>query len=174
MLSFKGSLIVLVLISLVNVLGCATSKTYTPTGEAPFCAQNKGAAVCEALFRSIAADVAKSFVYKTDEDLYGVAERWTFPKKVNGKLYGDCEDCVIEIAERLYAAGFGLSDITLYLASKTSPPKPTHIVIEYGGMFADCDSIAVYAISPYDLMDRRRLDQAEWSTYWRASTLPRI
>ena len=35
------------------------------------------------------------FVYKSDQELYGVREKWTYPLEKDGVLYGDCEDYAI-------------------------------------------------------------------------------
>lgn len=56
-------------------------------------------------------------VRKADDfDLYGLAEYWSLPKVIDGKMYGDCEDYALEKRRRLIEAGVPASALSMAVA----------------------------------------------------------
>jgi predicted transglutaminase-like cysteine proteinase len=111
-------------------------------------------------FKEIVNDINEVYEYKTDQELYGKPEWWSDLKDVDGKLLGDCEDYCITIANRAAKAGISLSDMTLHLVATQN--KPDHIILEYKGWYADCNTKGLMRSPPYKKISKRRLSESDW------------
>ncbi|MCQ8780595.1 transglutaminase-like cysteine peptidase [Mangrovibrevibacter kandeliae] len=67
---------------------------------------------------------------ESDQELYGVEERWTYP---NGA--GDCEDYVLEKRKLLHEAGISLSDLLITVVKK--PDGEGHAVLTLRSTIGD-------------------------------------
>lgn len=114
------------------------------------------------VFQGIVNDINRRYVYRTDQDLYRRKEHWDDLKEINGRLYGDCEDYCITIANRAIEAGVPLEDLRLHLVAMGG--KPDHIVLEYDGWFADCNTTGLIRRLPYRKVSFRQLDQPQWQS----------
>lgn len=114
-----------------------------------------------ALFQQIVTAINGEFAYRSDETVYGKAEHWSDLKRDGDKLVGDCEDYCLTIANRAIAAGIPPGELALHLVA-TKRRRPDHIILEYDGWFADCNTRGLLRDPPYRRISYRRLDQAEW------------
>lgn len=102
-------------------------KTVAPVGWAGFCARHhedcvapKGEASEITLTRSVFALIQKinrqvnQRVKRADDlVLWDVPEYWEYPKRIKGKLYGDCEDIALEKKRLLKQAGLPVSALRI-------------------------------------------------------------
>lgn len=113
------------------------------------------------VFKEIVKDINSRFVYKTDMELYGRIELWNELKEIDGKLYGDCEDHSISVANRCIEAGIPPKDLSIHLVATRNVPD--HIVLCYKGKWwADCNEKKVVRRIPYKKISFRRLDRDYW------------
>ncbi|MCY1646222.1 transglutaminase-like cysteine peptidase [Caulobacter sp. SL161] len=68
------------------------------------------------LLNRINQQVNRDVKKANDSDLYGQEEYWALPRMVDGKLYGDCEDYVLEKRRQLIAAGVSESALSIAVA----------------------------------------------------------
>jgi predicted transglutaminase-like cysteine proteinase len=111
-------------------------------------------------FAEIVNAINERYEYRTDQELYGKPEWWTELKEVDGLLLGDCEDYCITIANQAIESGIPRDKLYLHLVAINR--KPDHIILEYDGWFADCNTKGLMRRPPYRMVSKRRLDQAEW------------
>lgn len=117
-----------------------------------------------AVFESIVQDINSKYspdsTYRTDMELHGVEEYWSELQEIDGRLYGDCDSYCITIANRAIREGIPASDLKFHLVG--TGRKPDHLILEYKGLYADCNSTRLTRRPPYRLFSHRRLDQADW------------
>lgn len=117
-----------------------------------------------ALFESIVQDINSKFspkrTYRTDMELYGVEEYWAELQEIDGRLYGDCDSYCITIANRAIREGIPAADLKFHVVGKGR--KPDHLILEYKGLFADCNNPRLTRNPPYRLFSHRQLDQRDW------------
>jgi predicted transglutaminase-like cysteine proteinase len=154
----------------------ANGTTSIPVGHAEFCKSHRdecrpNATVIpavnlnEALWSqllTVNAGVNQSVVPVSDEDLYQVAEFWTYP---NG--YGDCEDIALEKRRELIAAGWPVS--TLLMAVVRERNGDGHAVLmvrtDRGDLVLDNQegTIRVWNETPYHYIKRQsQADAGQW------------
>ncbi|HTN61239.1 MAG TPA: transglutaminase-like cysteine peptidase [Devosia sp.] len=154
----------------------ANGTTSIPVGHAEFCKSHRdecrpNATVVpavnlnEALWSqllTVNAGVNQSVVPVSDEDLYQVAEFWTYP---NG--YGDCEDIALEKRRELIAAGWPVS--TLLMAVVRERNGDGHAVLmvrtDRGDLVLDNQegTIRVWNETPYHYIKRQsQADAGQW------------
>jgi len=68
------------------------------------------------LLNQINQSVNREVKKANDLDLYGQPEYWSLPRRVDGRLYGDCEDYALEKRRQLIAAGVPESALSLAVA----------------------------------------------------------
>ncbi|MGH1470175.1 MAG: transglutaminase-like cysteine peptidase [Cellvibrionaceae bacterium] len=112
------------------------------------------------LFRQITIEINDLFEYRTDRELYGKDEWWTDLKPVGDKLLGDCEDYCITIANKCLDSGIPRDSLVLHLVATRK--HPDHIILEYKGWFADCNTKGLMKKPPYKLISHRRLSEKSW------------
>jgi predicted transglutaminase-like cysteine proteinase len=111
---------------------------------------------------SVNADVNAAIVPETDEDLYKLAEYWTYP---DGR--GDCEDIALEKRRRLIERGWDPS--TLLMTVVREPNGNGHAVLmvrtDHGDLVLDnqAGSILVWNATPYQFIKRQsQTDSGKW------------
>lgn len=65
--------------------------------------------------------------YKTDRQIYGVDEKWAYPKREGFKLVGDCED--ISLYKRKLLVDMGIPSSVLLLTICLDPNGAGHCVL---------------------------------------------
>ncbi len=150
--------------------------TSIPIGHAEFCRENRGecgpnVTTTEAVelddrtwqkLLTVNAQVNAEVSPVTDQDLYQVAERWTYPAG-----YGDCEDFVLEKRRELIEAGWPAS--TLLMAVVRQGNGEGHAVLmvrtDRGDLVLDNQDglIKVWSETPYQFLKRQsQADQGKW------------
>jgi len=152
-------------VAFVQTVGGTTS---IPVGHAEFCAHrpdecranaNPVAAVAltEGLWQqllTVNAGINQAVIPVTDQDLYQVAEFWTYP---NG--YGDCEDYALAKRRQLIDAGWPAS--TLLMAVVKQPNGEGHAVLmvrtDRGDLVLDnqVGSVDLWSDTPYKFVKRQ-------------------
>jgi len=154
----------------------ADGATSIPVGHAEFCKTHR--AECEpnavivpavdlseatwSQLLTVNATVNRDVLPVTDEDLYNVAEFWTYP---NG--YGDCEDIALEKRRDLIAAGWPAS--TLLMAVVRERNGDGHAVLmvrtDRGDLVLDNQEgeVRVWNETPYHYIKRQsQADAGKW------------
>jgi predicted transglutaminase-like cysteine proteinase len=80
----------------------------------------------------IHTELVRKFVYKTDLELFGKADRWGFPIEVNGVALGDCDDFAYHVYTRLREKGYE-ARLVLCLTEKSE----SHLICECEGWVSD-------------------------------------
>ncbi len=151
--------------------------TSIPVGHADFCRKHRSdcgpnARVVEAIeldekrwtqLLSINQKFNVEIVPVTDNDLYHVAEFWTYPR--GG--YGDCED--IALAKRQALIKKGWSPSALLMAVVRQPNGEGHAVLmvrtDRGDLVLDNQEglVKVWSDTPYQFLKRQsQADQSQW------------
>lgn len=111
---------------------------------------------------SINQELNAEIVPVTDLDLYGVAERWTYPDG-----FGDCEDYVLAKRRALIERGWAPS--TLLMAVVRQPSGDGHAVLmvrtDRGDLVLDNQEglVKVWSDTPYQFLKRQsQADQGQW------------
>jgi predicted transglutaminase-like cysteine proteinase len=151
-------------------------QTSIPVGAAEFCKSHRdecrpnasvvdAVALTEALWTELLevnAAVNGSVVPVTDEQLYQVAEYWTYPQG-----YGDCEDIALEKRRALIAHGWDPS--TLLMAVVREANGNGHAVLmvrtDRGDLILDNQDgmIMIWAETPYTFVKRQsQVNPGQW------------
>jgi len=151
--------------------------TSIPVGAAEFCASRPGECGVNpnpvetmtltnnrwAELVTINSNVNTAITPVTDQDLYKVAEYWTYPE--NG--YGDCEDIALEKRRDLIRNGWGPS--TLLMTVARQPNGEGHAVLmvrtDRGDLILDNQdsTIKLWTETPYHLLKRQsQADSSKW------------
>lgn len=154
-----------------------TGPTSIPVGAAEFCRANRNdcgpsarpipaESLTEASWQQLTAvndEVNRKIVPETDEQLYHVAEYWTYPTKGAG----DCEDIALEKRKELIAAGWDES--TLLMTVVREPDGEGHAVLmvrtDRGDLILDNQSaeVLVWNQTPYAYIKRQsQTDAGKW------------
>jgi len=56
--------------------------------------------------QTVHSSVLSNFTWKPDSEVFGKPDHWDRPVKINGHLYGDCDDFSIECYYRLKDLGY--------------------------------------------------------------------
>ncbi|PVB59993.1 transglutaminase [Labrenzia sp. 011] len=103
----------------------------------------------------INAEVNRRVRPMTDEDLFGVAERWTYP--VEG--YGDCEEYVLEKQRILEEAGWPRSALLITVAKdvKNSGHAVLTVRTDHGDVILDnqIEAVLPWYSTPYRYIKRQ-------------------
>lgn len=103
--------------------------------------------------------VNSSVTPMTDQEIYGVEERWTFPKEV-----GDCEDYVLLKRKLLIKAGFSPADVLITVVLQ--PNGDGHAVLtvrtDHGDFVLDNmrNKILLWSQTEYTFLKRQSADDA--------------
>lgn len=111
------------------------------------------------IFRAVTDDKLSRFSYIKDKDAFGELDVWTGLRSRHGRLWGDCEDLVIEVLNECYLRGIPLD--AMYLHYVIIPDIGGHAVGECCGLIADCNQASTVwrsSIGYYDWVSHRRLD----------------
>jgi predicted transglutaminase-like cysteine proteinase len=98
--------------------------------------------------------VNRSIRPKTDMEMFGVEERWSFPKNT-----GDCEDYVLLKRHMLHKAGFSLADLLITVVRQ--PDGSGHAVLtvrtDMGDYILDNmhDKVLLWSDTPYTFLKRQ-------------------
>ncbi|MHA6690272.1 transglutaminase-like cysteine peptidase [Devosia sp. A449] len=160
-------------IAFVQTAGGTTS---IPVGHAEFCASrpdecranpNPVTAVSlnEGLWQqllNVNAGVNQSVVPVTDQDLYQVAEFWTYP---NG--YGDCEDYALAKRRELINAGWPASTLLMAVVKQANGEGHAVLMVrtDRGDLVLDnqVGSIDLWHSTPYQYIKRQsQADSGKW------------
>lgn len=98
----------------------------------------------------------------TDQDLYKVAERWTYP---NG--YGDCEDFVLAKRRELINAGWPASALLIAVVRQANGEGHAVLMVrtDRGDLVLDNQEglVKLWTETPYHYLKRQsQLDQGKW------------
>lgn len=150
--------------------------TSIPIGHAQFCATNPGECIINGSFvetetltekkwrqlLEVNSEFNTSIIPVTDEELYQVAEFWTYP---NG--YGDCEDYVL--AKRRALINLGWDPSTLLITVVRQSNGEGHAVLmartDRGDLVLDNQEslIKVWNETPYEYLKRQsQFDASQW------------
>lgn len=153
-----------------------SSATSIPIGHAQFCVKHPAECTINASFMEVEALTERkwqqlleinskyntSIIPVTDEELYQVAEYWTYP---NG--YGDCEDYVLAKRRALINAGWDAS--TLLISVVRQPNGEGHAVLmvrtDRGDLILDNQEslIKLWNETPYEYLKRQsQFDSGQW------------
>lgn len=147
------------------VSGCSSTPptTYFPQEETTYCQQEPDSAICIGLFKKTVDTTFQNYEYMDDLENYGVPEKWAPLREKNGKLVGDCEDCVITLTNALVKAGLPADNITLYLALPENSAAG-HIIMGYGKYYVDCSSRTILSTeTKHQLLSKRTITDTNWS-----------
>jgi predicted transglutaminase-like cysteine proteinase len=152
------------------------AQTSIPVGHAEFCRSHRAdcspnanvvpmVELSQGLWQqllSVNAKLNAAIVPETDEDLYHVAEFWTYPHG-----FGDCEDIALAKRQKLIAAGWPAS--TLLMAVVREEDGEGHAVLmvrtDRGDLVLDNQdgAVRVWNDTPYRYIKRQsQADQGEW------------
>lgn len=111
---------------------------------------------------NVNAYVNQTVVPVTDEDLYKVAEFWTFP---NG--YGDCEDYVLEKRRQLINAGWPASTLLISVVKQANGEGHAVLLVrtDRGDLVLDnqIGSIDLWSQTPYKFVKRQtQANAGQW------------
>lgn len=106
----------------------------------------------------------------SDQDLYHVAEKWTYPTSA-----GDCEDYVLLKKRYLQSMGFSADEllITVLLDEKGDGHAVLTIVSDHGDFILDNrrDDILRWDQTPYKFLKRQsQLDPKQWVSLQKSNT----
>lgn len=154
----------------------ATDNTSIPIGHAEFCKSRPSECgpnseivptvpLTEGLWQqllTVNASVNQAVVPVTDQDLYQVAEFWTYP---NG--YGDCEDYVLAKRRNLIDAGWPASALLIAVVKQVSGEGHAVLMVrtDRGDLVLDnlIGSIDVWNSTPYQYIKRQsQADAGKW------------
>ena len=160
-------------VAFVQTIGGTTS---IPVGHAEFCNSrpdecradpNPVAAVplTEGLWQqllSVNAGINQQVVPVTDQDLYQVAEFWTYP---NG--YGDCEDYALAKRRELINAGWPASTLLMAVVKQANGEGHAVLMVrtDRGDLVLDnqIGSIDLWSQTPYQFIKRQsQADAGQW------------
>ena len=160
-------------VAFVQTIGGTTS---IPVGHAEFCNSrpdecradpNPVAAVplTEGLWQqllSVNAGINQQVVPVTDQDLYQVAEFWTYP---NG--YGDCEDYALAKRRELINAGWPASTLLMAVVKQANGEGHAVLMVrtDRGDLVLDnqIGSIDLWSQTPYKFIKRQsQADAGQW------------
>ena len=80
-------------------------------------------------------NVLSNFTWKPDLEVFGKIEHWDKPVKLNGHLYGDCDDFAIECWYRL--KGLGYEPHLAVCSTVGHPTQINHCVCLCGEYYLD-------------------------------------
>ena len=151
--------------------------TSIPVGAAEFCSQRPAecgrnadlvgeTTLTEALWSDLVAinnQANGAIVPVTDQDLYQVAEFWTYPDSG----YGDCEDIALAKRRELIARGWAPSTLLMAVARQANGEGHAVLMVrtDRGDLVLDnLDStIRVWTDSPYHFLKRQsQANSAQW------------
>jgi predicted transglutaminase-like cysteine proteinase len=165
---------------LINVSNAAfapvTGPTSIPIGAAEFCKRLRGecaanAAVVEAVtldpakwqqLLNVNADLNAEIVPETDEDLYHVAEFWTYPHG-----FGDCEDIALAKRKQLISDGWPASTLLMTVVKENDGEGHAVLMVrtDRGDLVLDNQDgmVRVWTASPYHFIKRQsQTSAAQW------------
>lgn len=96
---------------------------------------------------------------KTDREIWGVEEKWSYPVDVGGTKAGDCEDYALEKRRRLMALGVAPGDLLMTVARQ--PNGDGHAVLTMRTSLGDfiLDNLEARVVSweqtPYTYLKRQ-------------------
>ena len=153
-----------------------TGPTSIPIGAAEFCKRNSGE--CQPNARVVEVetldqgnwdqliavndDVNRAIVPETDQDLYKVAEYWTFP---NGR--GDCEDIALEKRRQLISKGWDASALLMTVVREHSGEGHAVLMVrtDRGDLVLDNQDgrVLLWNDTPYQYIKRQsQADAGKW------------
>jgi predicted transglutaminase-like cysteine proteinase len=154
----------------------ATDNTSIPVGHAEFCKSRPSecapnseivpaVSLTEGLWQqllTVNASVNQAVVPVTDQNLYQVAEFWTYP---NG--YGDCEDYVLAKRRTLIDAGWPASALLIAVVKQASGEGHAVLMVrtDRGDLVLDnqVGSIDLWSSTPYQYVKRQsQADAGKW------------
>jgi len=160
-------------VAFIQTIGGTTS---IPVGHAEFCKsrpeecranENPVAAISltEGLWQqllSVNAGVNNAVVPVTDQDLYQVAEFWTYP---NG--YGDCEDYALAKRRDLINAGWPASTLLMAVVKQANGEGHAVLIVrtDRGDLVLDnqIGSVDLWSSTPYKFIKRQsQADAGKW------------
>jgi predicted transglutaminase-like cysteine proteinase len=150
--------------------------TSIPVGAADFCKRDHSACapnghvvdvetLTQANWNQLIAvndDVNASIVPETDEDLYHVAEYWTYPS-----TRGDCEDIALEKQKRLIEAGWDPSTLLMTVVRERDGNGHAVLMVrtDRGDLVLDNQSgrVLLWKDTPYEYVKRQsQADPGKW------------
>lgn len=150
--------------------------TSIPIGHAEFCREHReecapNASVVDAVeldqqswerLLTVNARVNAEIVPVTDQDLYHVAERWTYPSG-----YGDCEDIALMKRRQLIEAGWPASTLLIAVVRQSNGEGHAVLMVrtDRGDLVLDNQDglIKVWTETPYRFLKRQsQADQGKW------------
>lgn len=146
--------------------GCSSTprSTLVPGGEREYCRENPSAALCMGILQEATIELFDNYRYVTDQELYGKVEHWAPLVEKDGVLYGDCEDCIITLVDRMVENGLPAEQMTLYIAEDTV--DQSHMVMRYGSYYIDCtEKLIAYGSANFTFLSSRKLTDARWSRH---------
>ena len=160
----------------VAFIQTSTSATSIPVGHAEFCKarpaecqpnanQVSAVPLTEALWQQLQAintHFNQTIVAVTDEDLYQVAEFWTYP---NG--YGDCEDFALAKRRELINAGWPASTLLMSVVKQANGEGHAVLLVrtDRGDLVLDnqVGTIDLWSQTPYKFIKRQsQADASQW------------
>lgn len=157
----KTRLIALILCGAVSGCTATVSKTMVPGGEREYCQSNPAATLCMGILKQTTMELFDNFRYVTDQELYGQVEHWTPLMERDGNLYGDCEDCIITLVDRMEKAGLPPEHVTLYLVEDS--PEMSHLIMKYGTFYIDCsERLITKSGGQFVFLSERKVTEPEW------------
>ena len=160
-------------VAFVQTIAGATS---IPVGHAEFCQQRPdecrangdmvaAVSLTEGLWQQLLvvnAGVNTAVVPVTDQDLYQVAEFWTYP---NG--YGDCEDYALAKRRELIASGWPASTLLIAVVKQANGEGHAVLMVrtDRGDLVLDnqVGSVDLWSATPYKFVKRQsQADAGKW------------
>jgi predicted transglutaminase-like cysteine proteinase len=154
-----------------------TGPTSIPVGAAQFCKANRNDCgpnnrpvpaemLTQASWQQLTAvndEVNRKIVPETDEQLYHVAEYWTYPTKGAG----DCEDIALQKRKELIAAGWDASALLMTVVRERDGEGHAVLMVrtDRGDLILDNQSaeVLVWNQTPYEYIKRQsQTDASKW------------
>lgn len=178
------SAIVLALIAFLPSAYAAPASAFTevagpasiPVGHAEFCKTHRddcqpnarvvdAVVLTEALWTqllAVNAQVNGTVIPETDEDLYKVAEYWTYPDG-----YGDCEDIALEKRRELIASGWPVSTLLMTVVREANGNGHAVLTVrtDRGDLVLDNQEglVELWSETPYHFVKRQsQANSGQW------------
>ena len=160
------------------------AQTSTPIGHAEFCSLHRGecgpnrdlvdaVALTESNWKqllSINSQINTTVAPVTDEQLYHVAEFWTYPDG-----YGDCEDYVLAKRRALMKAGWPASTLLITVVRQQNGEGHAVLMVrtDRGDLILDNQDalVKLWTDTPYQYLKRQsQADSGKWVDLYDSST----
>lgn len=118
------------------------------------------------LVNGLNQDVNREVRKASDFDLYGLLEFWSLPRKIDGKMYGDCEDYALEKRRRLIAKGVPAEALSMAVAVTARGETHAVLVVSFESGDWVLDNLTPWATPwnelNYQWVERQVAGSSEW------------